>query len=150
MRVEIDIDLNNIDYAAINEQIKKKLDETDLERIYQINSFCKDYAQEEVKRRVTSYLTDGYAFSGLSTGIKYDIKTEVTSIVHETVKEKMDQFFSKMVDEELGKMITDMMPAILVDTMYDLIRSRITESNHNSRQSIMNEVEFKIRKATAK
>ena len=150
MRVEIDIDLNNIDYAAINEQIKKKLDETDLDRIYRINSICEDYTKDEVKRRVDSYLSDGYTYPGLSNSMKYDIKTEVSSIIHETVKKKMDQSFSKMGDEEFGKMIADMIPAILVDVMYDLIRCRITELNYNSRSSIMNEVEHKIKIATGK
>ena len=147
MRVEVDIDLNNIDYEAINEQIKKKLDETDLDRIYRINSYCEDYVEEEVKNRVNKYLTDGYSYSGLSDSVKNDIKTQVTSIIRETVKEKMNKVFEQMGDEEFDKMIADILPGIIVDLIYDLIKGHISDSKYSVRTSIINEVQYKINQA---
>ena len=56
MKLEIELDLNKIDYDAINKQIQEKINDMDLNKMYQIDREISDTINERVKIIVKEYL----------------------------------------------------------------------------------------------
>ena len=59
MKLEIELDLNKIDYDAINKQIQNKIKEMDLNTVYSINSKINNTVRVEVESEIESYFRGG-------------------------------------------------------------------------------------------
>lgn len=60
MKLEIELDLNKIDYDAINNQILEKLSGMDIAEIYQINQVVGSAIRGRVDDIINEYFRDGY------------------------------------------------------------------------------------------
>lgn len=70
MKLEIDLDLNQIDYEAINKQIQEKIDAMDIKDMYQLNSKIEYMIKDKVEGAVNNYLTGG-VWCGLNDRCPY-------------------------------------------------------------------------------
>ena len=76
MKLEIDLDLNQIDYEAINKQIQAKIDNMDIKDMYSLDSKVEYMIKDKVERAVNGYLTGG-VWQGLNNSSKREINDEI-------------------------------------------------------------------------
>ena len=73
MKLEIELDLNKIDYDAINQQIREKIANMDLANHYQLDSKINRMVHDEVNAKVTTYLQSGGWYGNLNNESKKEI-----------------------------------------------------------------------------
>lgn len=124
MKLEIELDLNKIDYEAINKQIQEKIADMDLEKAYQISCKINNKITEKVEEKVNQHL--GYAhWSGLNENSRRGINDEISKNVRELIKPHVENIFSQIPQEELDKIIGDLIPELLLDTISSNINTII-------------------------
>lgn len=144
MKLEIELDLNKIDYDAINKQIKEKIDKMDLEKAYSINSRVESFIKNEVEYRVVKHLNNG-CWSGLNTESRQEIKNIISTHIKETVEPHVKEIFDKIPKEELDNIILDILPKVLVDLISKSMEKVLIEYFHNSSVSIIEQAANRIR-----
>ena len=82
MKLEIDLDLNQIDYKAINKQIQDKIAAMDLKKEYAISEKVNYQIREKTKEEVDYYFRNG-TWGGLNNDSKREIKDEITKNIKE-------------------------------------------------------------------
>ena len=144
MKLEIELDLNKIDYASINKQIKEKINELDLEKTYSINSRVESFIKNEVEYKVQKHLDNG-CWSGLNTESRQEIKNIISGHIKEIVKPHVKEIFDKIPKEELDNIILDILPKVLVDLIKDSMERVLIEHFHKSSESIIEQAAHRIR-----
>lgn len=143
MKLEIELDLNQIDYDAINKQIQDKIADMDLHKEYHISSKIDSKIREEVEERVNRHL--GYSsWSGLNDSSKREIKDEITKNVRELIKPHVENIFNQIPQEELDAIISELIPKVLVDIFTSEIKGMIANYYCSSQNSIMQFCEDRI------
>ena len=144
MKLEIELDLNKIDYDAINKQIQEKIANMDLSETYEINSKINRQIKEEVECKVNHYLEYNH-WNGICGDARRDIKGEIIKNIKELIKPHVENVFNQIPQEELNTMIHELIPTIFID----LLTSRINDSlsgYYNNLASITHQIcEEKIR-----
>lgn len=121
MRVEIDIDMGKIDYDSINAQIKEKLEEMSAEDI-----FSRYYTtDEDVRKYIEKYLDEGshdYVVNQGWWSKNYEATNKINKMAEDIVSEMLtttiDKIFKTMPEDELQKLMYELIPKIFVDTLY--------------------------------
>lgn len=116
MKLEIELDLNKIDYAAINKQIAEKIDAMDLSKTYDIGSKISYQIEEQTATRVRNHLNDG-CWSGLNDKNRREISDIIKEHLRDVVKPHVEEIFNQIPEDELNKLICDLLPHILVDML---------------------------------
>lgn len=148
MKLEIELDLNKIDYDAINKQIQEKLSEMDLSKTYSISSKIDRQIREEVEQRVNSHIGNN-SWGGLNNATRKDIKNEITNIIKEILKPQIENIINQIPQEELDNLISELIPKIFVDMItsqmkdvlssyYFSIDTRIHQICENKIREILN------------
>ena len=144
MKLEIELDLNKIDYTSINKQIKEKIDEMDLVETYSINSRVDSLVKSEVEYKVQEHLNDG-CWSGLNTESRQEIKNIISGHIKEIVEPQVKEIFNKIPKEELDNIILDILPKVLVDLIKDSMQRVLIEYFNNSSEFIIEQAAHRIR-----
>ena len=143
MKLEIELDLNQIDYDAINKQIQDKIADMDLHKEYHISSKIDSKIREEVEERVNRYL--GYSsWAGLNDSSKREIKDEIAKNVRELIKPHVENIFNQIPQEELDTIISELIPKVLVDIFTSEMKDMIANYYYSSQNSIMQFCEDRI------
>ena len=143
MKLEIELDLNQIDYDAINKQIQDKIADMDLHKEYNISSKIDSKIREEVEERVNRYL--GYSsWSGLNDSSKREIKDEITKNIRELIKPHVENIFNQIPQEELDAIVSELIPKVLVDIFTSEMKDMIANYYYSSQNSIMQFCEDRI------
>ena len=146
MKLEIELDLNKIDYDAINKQIQEKLENMNLEETYQINSRINSKIDEEVESKIRLYLTKrGWGCEDLNDTVKTDVLDEINRDIKSVVEPIVDEVFSKISSEDLNKLISDLRPKILIDVIMNNTGSSFYSYCEDSRATTLNIAEDRIR-----
>lgn len=136
MKLEIELDLNQIDYEAINKQIQDKIEAMDLTKEYQINNKIESYVREEVNAKVNRYLTSGTWGGYLNDQSKREINDEIQKNIRELIQPHIENIFNQIPQEELNKIIYNLLPNILVNLLISRMGSMIDTYQLNGMQSI--------------
>lgn len=144
MKLEIELDLNQIDYEAINKQIQDKVAAMDLHNEYQINSKINYKIKEEVENQVDYYFRSG-AWGGLNNDSKREIQDEISKNLKELIKPHIDDIFNQIPQEELNQIISDLLPRVLMDILVSNMSSALTSCYYQSSATIMQMCESRIR-----
>lgn len=140
MKVEINIDMNRIDYDSINEQIKEKL-----ENLTPSDIFSRYYkTDDDISRYIEKHLDEGSENYMVNQGwwSNSDAKQNIQNIAKEIITDKMqkicDDIFATMTDEELQKLVYDIFPNIFVQAMYDKATHALFSSDWQKEHDMKN------------
>ena len=118
MKLEIELDLNKIDYDAINKQIQEKIADMDLGKAYNINTKIDSKIREEVDREVGNYLRSGGWGGNFNDKTKTDINDEINRNIERLVKNNVNDVFNQIPQDELNKLISDLIPKVLMNLLF--------------------------------
>ena len=140
MKLEIELDLNKIDYDAINKQIQEKINDMDLNKMYQIDSEISDTINKRVNIIVKEYLCRNRWVSDgeLNSNAVQLVREEVRCKIQETVNPFINDIFEKLPQDELNKIIVDLIPIILVNMLEEHVRLGISNYFDQSSAIISN------------
>lgn len=118
MKVEIDIDLNKIDYDAINKQIQEKVAAMDLNKDFSISSKISSKINEVIENEVVTYFrAKGVWSCEYNDTAAVQINDEILRKLHEVIKPHIDKVFGELSQDELHKIISNLLPKVLVDLL---------------------------------
>lgn len=144
MKLEIELDLNKIDYDAINKQVQEKIADMDLEKSYSINSRIGSKIQEEVDREVGHYLRYKSWGGNLNDKAQRDINDEIMRHIQELVKSNVEEVISQIPTEELNKLISDLIPKVLMDLLISNVGNVFYNYCEESRSTTLQMCEDRI------
>ena len=124
MKMQIELDLEKIDYDSINKQIQEKISNIDLKKEYDINSKIVSSINEEVEREVSTSL-GYYGFGELDKKTKDTIKKVINESLIDLVKTRVEEIFDKISQNELDDIISCVISETIVknvqSTMYNVM-----------------------------
>ena len=120
MKLEIELDLNQIDYGAINKQIQDKIAEMNIHEEYKIDSKINDAVKREVDEtvgyRVRNHLSGG-PWNSLNNESKNQVRNTISNHIKELVEPHVKEIFDQIPEEELNKLISDLIPRVMMDVI---------------------------------
>ena len=141
MRVEIDIDMSRIDYDSINEQIKEKLENltpSDIfSRYYKTDDDISRYIERHLDEGSENYMVNQGWWCNDSTA-KKNIQDIAKRIITDKMQKICDDIFATMTDEELQRLVYDILPNIFVQAMYDKITHTLYSSDSEKEYNMQN------------
>lgn len=143
MEIRIDLDMNRIDYEAINKQIQEKIEDMNLRDAYRIDSKIREKIDEEVEREVRTHLRSGY-WSGLNSQSKDDIRAEIYKNISELIKPHVENIFNEIPQEELTSIISDLLPKVLIDILTSNMKHLLDSSYYELEARTMQICEERI------
>ena len=136
MKLEIELDLNKIDYDAINKQIAEKVAALDIKDMYniesKIDSKISTLVKEEVDYSYTEYLNK-YWSSPTSEGEKL-IETMSKAEIENRTKKIIDDIFAADYNEEvLRELMIKFLPDVFAAILFRRLESTLftKECNYN-------------------
>ena len=136
MKLEIDLDLNQIDYEAINKQIQDKIAAMDLKKEYQISTKIDSQIREATEREVNYYFRNG-TWGGLNNDSKREIKDEITKNIRELIQPHVENIFNQLPQEELNKLISELLPKVLMDLICSNMQNVLTSYYYSAENTVM-------------
>ena len=145
MKLEIELDLNKIDYDAINKQIQEKIEAMDLEKTYQINCKISNKINEEVEKIIGTQLCRNRWGGEPNDDTKQWIHNEIKGEIQKLVNPRVSNIFDKLSHDELNEMITELIPKVLVDMLTERTKSALLSYYYESSETITKMAEDRIR-----
>lgn len=139
MKLEIDLDLNKIDYDSINEQIKQKIEDLDIAKIYTISDRIQDELNAQISQAIRQNMYRNYWSDELDNKTTGHIQDELRILIKETMTPSVNNVFNKISEEEIEKMILDILPKALVMLIIDNLKGSFY-SLQNDQMSLMESV----------
>ena len=139
MKLEIDLDLNKIDYNSINEQIKQKIKDLDITNIYTIDNRIKNELDTQISQAIRDNMYRNYWSNELDDNTKRSIQDELRILIKEAITPSVNNIFNKISEKEIEKMILDILPKALVMLIIDNLKGSFY-SFQNDQISLMESV----------
>ena len=149
MEIKINLDMNQIDYDAINKQIQEKIAALDIKDMYQVESKIEnkisDFIKEEVDYAYNKYLDRYYGIS-YETGDGRDLIQRVTKEeVTNKVKDIVDDIFLNDYNEEtLRNMMIEFLPDIFTSILFKRMDSALFSKEYDYQNQMHNMVKSQI------
>lgn len=126
MELKIDIDMNKIDYDAINNEILKKIKELDLPNTYNIDYKIREVINESVKKNADDYI--GTTWGG---NLDYNSKNNINQLAKDIIRERLSIEINKLFDEMTGEELNEMIRNAVSSTLINMITNSFTSSISN-------------------
>lgn len=139
MKLEIDLDLNKIDYDSINEQIKQKIKDLDITNIYTIDDRIKNELDTQISQAIRDNMYRNYWSNELDSKTTENIQDELRILIKEAITPSVNNIFNKISEKEIEKMILDILPKALVVLIIDNLKGSFY-SFQNDQMSLMESV----------
>lgn len=140
MKLEIELDLNKIDYDSINAQIQEKIKELDIKELYEIESRVSYKVDKKINQDIST-VYDEYIISYWRTPTdkgKRLIDSLVTDLIREKVSELVDGVFNAIGEDTIKEHIVEMIPRQLTDIMAAKLVSAIEMSGYEMMEQTRN------------
>ena len=144
MEIKIDIDINKIDYDAINKQISEKIAEMDLAANYNFKYKIENRIDEEVANTVSEFFR-AYRWGTLTDSVRSDMKDMVFTMVRQIINPHVENLIAQIPQEEMNNIIIDLIPRVLVDIMSNSLKDTLYSYWNNSTEAIINRATTEIR-----
>ena len=139
MKLEIDLDLNKIDYDSINEQIKQKIKDLDITNVYTIDDRIKNELDTQISQAIRDNMYRSYWSNELNSKTAGDIQDELKILIKEAITPSVNNVFNRISEKEIEKMILDILPKALVVLIIDNLKGSFY-SFQNDQVSLMESV----------
>lgn len=141
MKLEIELDLNKIDYDSINAQIQEKIKELDITETYKIANKIENKVDSMIRDEVYisfhPYIDRTWQYPA-DTGKKL-----VETIIREIVTEKMNLIVNEIIEgiteEVIKETILKLMPEMFVTTMISYLAGAIENSSYEMMDKMRNQ-----------
>lgn len=142
MEIKIDIDINKIDYEAINNQIREKLSQASVDdifkRYYIMEDNIKGYIEKLLKDGSESYIVNrGWCDSNES---KQYISNTAQKIITKMIEPVCEEIVNQMSKEEMQNLVADVFPSVFCDILYKKIESSIWAADGKERMNMQSSV----------
>lgn len=150
MKLEIELDLNNIDYDAINKQIAEKIAALNIKDIYdiesKINNKISNLVKEEVDYSYNKYI-DKYWRDATSDGREL-IESMSKAEIENRTKQVIEEIFANDYNEDIiREVMLKTIPDIFTSILFTRIESALFSKEFNYRNEIHNMVRSQIASA---
>lgn len=147
MKLEIELDLNKIDYDAINKQIAEKVAELNIKEEYDIESRIDNkitsMVNDDVDYSYNSYI-EKYWSSPTSNGKKL-IESMSKAEIENRTKKIMEEIFANEYNEEtLKEIMLKIIPDVFASILFRRMESALFNEEHNYYDQIYNMVRNEI------
>jgi hypothetical protein len=132
MKLEIELDLNKIDYDSINQQIQQKIANLNLTEVYRIDHCIRKEIDEQVSDIVRRNMYSNYWGGTVDAKMNTAITTEFKELLRETIAPAITEAFDKIPDEEVLKMFIEVFPIIYMSEMTRMIQDNYYTEKANS------------------
>ena len=139
MKLEIDLDFNKIDYDSINEQIKQKIKDLDITNVYTIDNRIKNELDAQISQIIRDNMCRNYWSDELDNRTTGHIQDELRALIKEAITPLVNNVFNKISEEEIEKMILDILPKALVMLLIDNLKGSLY-SLQNDQTNLMESV----------
>ena len=139
MKLEIDLDLNKIDYDSINEQIKQKIKDLDITNVYTIDDRIRNELDTQISQAIRDNMYRNYWSNELDSKTAGNIQDELRILIKEAITPSVNNVFNKISEKEIEKMILDILPKALVALIIDNLKG-LFYSFQNDQISLMESV----------
>lgn len=139
MKLEIDLDLNKIDYDSINEQIKQKIKDLDITNVYTIDDRIRNELDTQISQVIRDNMYRNYWSNELDSKTTGNIQDELRILIKEAITPSVNNVFNKISKEEIEKMILDILPKALVMMLVDNLKDSLY-SLQNDQISLMESI----------
>ena len=142
MKVEVDVDLNKIDYDKIEEAVMKRIEGDELGGILNLEYYTKERMQSVTERNINAKLdeaitryTNSYPNKVLNEIINDTIKEAIKEVCADRIKEVIEEMGGEEKVKEIAhQCIGNMFAAAL----YDHVRSIVFVSSMNYGEELAN------------
>ena len=125
MKLEIDLDLNKIDYDSINKQIKQKIKDLDITSVYTIDDRIRNELNAQISQVINENMYRNYWSNELDNKTEGHIQDELRILIKEAITPSVNNVFNKISEEEIEKMILDILPKALVMLLIDNLKGSL-------------------------
>lgn len=148
MEIKIELDMNNIDYEAINKQIQEKVEALDIKEMHDVSSKI-DYnisnlIEKEVEYSYNEYIDKYWKGHPTAEGrnlIKSMCKEEIENRVNKAIEE----FFTEDIDENiLREIMLKMLPDIFTYILFKKLENTLFSESYRYEEKMMNRVRSEI------
>ena len=139
MKLEIDLDLNKIDYDSINEQIKQKIKDLDITNVYTIDDRIRNELDTQISQAIRDNMYRNYWSNELDSKTAENIQNELRILIKEAITPSVNNVFNKISEKEIEKMILDILPKALVALIIDNLKG-LFYSFQNDQISLMESI----------
>ena len=146
MEIKIDIDMDKIDYNAINEEILAKIKEMDISEKYQIDNIIRSRVNEAVNTDARNYIERTWGYNtDIADGDKLssNAKNHITELAKTEIKERLsivvNDLFEKLPREQLDKMVAELIPQIIVSLIADNLKD-VIQNYYYGAMGTMNQI----------
>lgn len=136
MQVNVTIDIDKIDYDSINRQIKEKIEDMKLEKIFPFEDMFRNYLGQRINTFLDDYIGRKYGEDEASYKTREMVNDCMKEGIKEHIDESVDKFFEKIGHDELNKMIISIFPSILSLYLYNEIRMKASETYVSFQDSV--------------
>lgn len=148
MKIEIELDINKIDYDAINKQIAEKVAALEIKDMYDIESKIdnkiSNLVKEEVNDSYNKYIDRYWGNGDTSDGRKLIESISKTEIENKT-KQVIEEIFANDYNEDMMReVMLKMIPDIFSSILFSRMESALFTKEYNYYNQIQNMVRSQI------
>lgn len=147
MKLEIELDLNKIDYDSINKQIAEKIAALNIEEMYDVESKVVSRITRTINDLVdNSYnnYIDRYWSAPTTDGKKLIETMSKSEIERRTGKVIEEVFTNEFNDDALRELVIKLLPSIFCNLLFTRLESSIFTNEYDYRERLMNQVTSEI------
>lgn len=152
MKLEIELDLNKIDYDAINKQIAEKVAELNIKEEYDIESKISNkitsIVNKEVDDSYNSYIKKYWSCTTSTSEGEKLIESISKSEIENRTKKVMEEIFTNEYNEEtLKEVMLKIIPDVFASILFSRMESALFNKEHNYYNQIYGMVRGEISSA---
>ena len=144
MEIKIDLDMNQIDYDAINKQIQEKIAEMNLADNYNFKYKIESRINKEVEQCVSEFFRTR-CWGDLNDSSRREMNDMLYNKAHELIDPHIVDIISQIPEDEMNKIITDLIPKVLVDLLSRSLKDTLNGYWSYSSETIISEAANRIR-----
>lgn len=149
MKLEIELDLNKIDYDAINKQIAEKVAALDIKEMYdvesRINNKITNIINDEVEYSYNSYLDKAYWGDGTSAKGRELVEKLTKEKIENHTKKVMEEIFANEYSEDIiRETMLKVIPSVFASILFSRMESALFSKEYNYYDKIHSMVKSEI------
>lgn len=149
MKLEIELDLDNIDYDAINQQIVEKISALDIKDIYELDRKIDNKVYVLVSRAVEDAYGEYLSRYCGDTHVTDKGKQVVNSVINNEIKARSKQVIEDIFSDEynekvLRDIVIKMLPNVLIYVLFERLRTDVWVSEIDYQQMVHSMIKSEI------
>ena len=152
MEIKIDLDMNQIDYDAINKQIQEKIAALDIKDMYnvesKIDSKISNLVKDEVNVSYNKYIQKSFWDDGTTDDgrklVENMIKAEITKLANQVIDNIFTEYNEEALRETMLKIMPDVFSSILFQRMESALFSKEYDYYNNMQNMVRSQIDSTI------